>query len=88
MSLELGDEVGITEALEHFAEEQPERGRGILSARPPGGGEQFGRSLALNWYKTQNLRVTLEWTRAEGDPTSGGGTAEVDIFQLRLGLDI
>lgn len=52
------------------------------------GGEQFGRSLALNWYKTQNLRVTLEWTRAEGDPTSGGGTAEVDIFQLRLGLDI
>lgn len=52
------------------------------------GGEQFGRSLALNWYKTQNLRVTLEWTRAEGDPTSSGGQAEVDIFQLRLGLDI
>lgn len=52
------------------------------------GGEQTGRSLALNWYKNQNLRVTLEWTRAKGDPTSAGGNAEVDIFQLRLGFDI
>jgi phosphate-selective porin OprO and OprP len=51
------------------------------------GGEQTGRTLALNWYKNQNLRVTLEWTRAEADPSSTGGTAEVDIFQVRLGLD-
>ena len=57
-----------------------------LSEGPVQGGTEHNFTAGLNWYPEKNLRVMLNYVRAEADDSPGAGDVEADIFQGRVQL--
>ena len=48
------------------------------------GGEETNSSVALNWYRTEHLRISLNYSEASARPNNIGVDDDVSIVQARF----